>query len=467
MKERTTMEEPETQPAQVGSESSQTEGYKPLSKKKNRRGWLIALAVLASLIVILFALYQIPAIHDRAYYYVNTVRSKVFYFLKPPAESNFEISSETTMNSDVIATLTALAPTATLMPTTEPTHALTATLVASPTPTPEPTAIPSAVQLEGVVQEYQRLNSCGPTNMALILRYWGWEGDEIDIEKVVKPRLEDLNVTPQEMLDYMQKHTEQDAVLRLGGTVDLLKRLIAAGYPVLVERGYVNRDDEWNGWMGHYGVVDGYDDAQQAVHIPDTVNGNIWVKYDILQQGWDEFSGTYLVVFPPQEREIVLDLLGADADPEYNLNTTLEKFRQRSETAELSEQYFAYYSLGELLVMKKDYLAAAEAFDTAFSVYNWLPVDHRPWRMLWYQVGPYEAYYYTGRYKAVISLTYKTITDASKPALPETFLWSGRANVALGNTNAAIWDFKRALEWHPGWEPAVAELKALGIDPEQ
>ena len=467
MKERTTMEEPETQPAQVGSESSQTEGNKPLLKKKSRRGWLIALAVLASLVVILFALYQIPAIHDRAYYYVNTVRSKVFYFLKPPAESNFEISSETTMNSDVIATLTALAPTATLMPTTEPTHALTATLVASPTPTPEPTAIPSAVQLEGVVQEYQRLNSCGPTNMALILRYWGWEGDEIDIEKVVKPRLEDLNVTPQEMLDYMQNHTEQDAVLRLGGTVDLLQRLIAAGYPVLVERGYVNRDDEWNGWMGHYGVVDGYDDAQQAVHIPDTVNGNIWVKYDILQQGWDEFSGTYLVVYPPQERDIVLDLLGADADPEYNLNTTLEKFRQRSETAELSEQYFAYYSLGELLVMKKDYVAAAEAFDTAFSVYNWLPVDHRPWRMLWYQVGPYEAYYYTGRYKAVISLTYKTITDASKPALPETFLWSGRANVALGNTNAAIWDFKRALEWHPGWEPAVAELKALGIDPEQ
>jgi tetratricopeptide (TPR) repeat protein len=321
------------------------------------------------------------------------------------------------------------------------------------------------VQLEGIVQEYQRMNSCGPTNLALALRYWGWVGEQIDIEQVVKPRLEDLNVTPQEMLTYVQENTQQDAVLRFGGTVDLLKRLVAAGYPVLVERGFVNLDEEWKGWLGHYGVVDGYDDAQNAVHIPDTVNGNIWIDYDTLQKFWDEFSGTYLVIFPPDEREIVLGLLGDHADPEYNLNYTLALFRERSEKADRSEQYFAYYSLGELLVMKRDYVNAAEAFDKAFEVYGWLPVEDRPWRMLWYQVGPYEAYYYTGRYKDVVRLTYKTITDASTAALPETFLWSGRANVALGNTQTAIFDFNRVLQWHPGWPPAVAELKALGVEP--
>ena len=115
--------------------------------------------------------------------------------------------------------------------------------------------------------------------------------------------------------------------------------------------------------------------------------------------------------------------------------------------------------------MKRQYAEAAEAFDQGFEVYGWLPVYDRPWRMLWYQVGPYEAYYYTGRYNDVISLTYKTITDASTPALPETFLWSGRANVALGNTQAAVYDFQRALQWHPGWQPAIAELEALGADP--
>lgn len=436
-------------------------------KRSPRRTLLTILAVLLTLAAVAAALYQVPAIHDRVYYYITSLRSEVYYKLRPPAKSEFEISGETTLGAEVAATLTAIIPTPTATPSPVPTHEQAAIQEpATPTLTPQPTAIPAAVQLEGVVQEYQRMNSCGPTNLALNLRYWGWVGSQEDIETVLKPRIEDLNVTPEEMVNFVQQNTQQEAVLRLGGNMDLLKRLVAAGYPVMVERGFVNPDDEWKGWMGHYGVVDGYDDARNAVHIPDTVHGNIWVDYETLQNFWDEFSGTYLVIFPPGEREIVLGLLGEHADPGFNLDYTLDLYQKRSETTELSEQFFVYYSLGELLVMKKDYVNAAASFDAAFEVYGWLPVNDRPWRMLWYQVGPYEAYYYTGRYQDVISLTFKTITDASKPALPETFLWSGRANVALGNTQAAIFDFQRALQWHPGWPPAVAELEAQGVDAE-
>ncbi|MDD2522087.1 MAG: C39 family peptidase [Anaerolineaceae bacterium] len=462
MEEKTHSENIEQPTKEVAHENQSQQNTPPVILKKSRRGWLIALAVLLVIAVTMVALYQLPSIQNRVYYHFTSFRSKVFYYFKPPAQSDFEVSAEEAMNADVAATLTAFAPTATLAPTITPTHAEAVVLPATPTATPAPTAIPAAVQLEGIVQEYQRFNSCGPATLALNLRYWGWVGEQYDIEKIVKPRIEDLNVTPKELLNYVLEYTGQDAILRYGGTVELLKELIAAGYPVFIERGYINRKD---GWMGHYGVVDGYDDAQGAVHIPDTNNGYLWIPYDELQAFWDEFHGTYMVIFPPQDRDIVMGMLGADADEAYNIDTTLEKFRERSENVDRSEQYFAYYSLGELLVMKKDYVAAAEAFDNAFAVYNWLPIYDRPWRMLWYQVGPYEAYYYTGRYKTIISLTFKTVTDASTPSLPETFLWSGRANVALGNAEAAIWDFKRALEWHPGWEPAVAELAALGVTP--
>lgn len=466
MKKQTAQDDPEEKNRNMNSESKEKgEGLaQPRTKKQRGRGLLIAIGVIAALVLILFALYQIPAIHDRAYFHVTTLRSKIFYFLRPPAKSEFEISGETTMDAQVMATLTAFAPTATPTSAPEPTVAATSTAEAAvpPTATPLPTTIPAAVQLEGIVQEYQRFNSCGPANLVLNMRYWGWEGIQEDVEAVVKPVLQDLNVSPSELLEYVEGHTDLDAILRLGGDIDLLKKLVAAGYPVLAQRGYVNRDD---GWMGHYGIVDGYDDAEGAVHIPDTFNGNIWLKYDEFQRVWDEFHGTYLVVFPPEEREIVLSILGGDADADYNLDRTFEKFRERAETVDRSEQYFAYYSLGELLVMKKQYVDAAAAFDQAFAVYGWLPVDDRPWRMLWYQVGPYEAYYYTGRYKDVVSITYKTIKDANTPALPETFLWSGRANIALGNTDTAIFDFKRALQWHPGWEPALAELEKLGVTP--
>ena len=237
-------------------ERCMAEQRKTQSKRK-RPVWLIILGILLVGVVVLFALYQVPAIHDRAYFYLMTLRSRIYYFLRPPAASTFNPSQDTTLDANVAATLTALVPTPTATFTPEPTLGTSPEPTVIATPTPLPTPIPAAVQLEGVVQEYQRLNSCGPTNLALILRYWGWVGEEIDIEQVVKPRLEDLNVTPQEMITYIQEHTQQDAVLRLGGTVDLLKRLVAAGYPVLVERGYVNLDEEWKGWMGHYGVVDG------------------------------------------------------------------------------------------------------------------------------------------------------------------------------------------------------------------
>lgn len=429
--------------------------------------------------IILVALYQVPAIHDRAYFYVASLRSKIYYFFKPPQESAFVPSTESTLDLGAISS--SPTPTLTQAPSqaTPMTAEQAAPATATPEPTLEPTPLPASVQLQGVIQEYQRFNSCGPANLALAMRYWGWVGDQLDIEKVVKPRLEDRNVTIPEMLVYVQNETSLTGQIRYNGTVSLLKKFIAAGFPVLIERGYVNRDD---GWMGHYGVVDGYDDSvvmggqydnvlgtpgyAGAVHIPDTFNGEVWVTYDSLQSYWDEFFGTYMVVYPPEREAEVLAILGPDADAAVNLENTIAAITGRLETVEKSEKYFTLYSLGELLVMKKDYANAAAAFDEAFSVYGFLPVDDRPWRMLWYQVGPYEAYYNMGRYEDVVSLAYKTITDTPQPALPETFLWSGRANVALGNTSTAIFDFQRALQWHPNWPPAVEELKALGVDPQ-
>ena len=204
MKKQTAQDVPEEENRKMNSKSKEKgEGLaQPRAKKQRGRGLLIAIGVIAALVLILFALYQIPAIHDRAYFHVTTLRSKIFYFLRPPAKSEFEISGETTMDAQVMATLTAFAPTATPTTAPEPTFAATSTAEAAvpPTATPLPTKIPAAVQIEGIVQEYQRFNSCGPANLVLNMRYWGWEGIQEDVEAVVKPVLQDLNVSPSELL---------------------------------------------------------------------------------------------------------------------------------------------------------------------------------------------------------------------------------------------------------------------------
>lgn len=443
-----------------------------ISRKKGKKFAKVLLIVFSSLlafVLVAIALYQIPAIKKKLYPYVTVYKARLIYALKPPSKSVFEPAVNSTMDLAVAQNLTAMAPTATQQPEPSATPVVTSeeTAISEPSATPLPTPIPAAVKLEGIVQEYQRFNSCGPANLALAMRYWGWVGEQTDIEEIIKPKLEDLNVFPEELIYFVQTQTPLDALMRYGGDIDLLKKFVAAGYPVMVERGYINRDEKnEDGWMGHYSVVDAYDDARGEVHMPDTFNGYIWRSYELLQSDWDEFAGTYILIFPSADKDKILDLLGEHADAAYNLDYTLEKFKTRLQTAKRHEQYFIWHTIGELLVLKKDYVEAAKAFDEAFAVYRWLPLDDRPWRMLWYQIGPFEAYYHTGRYDDVISLAYKTVTDtASAPGFPEIFLWSARAQIKKGNVGTATFELKRALQYHPGWEPALAELKALGVEP--
>jgi hypothetical protein len=49
--------------------------------------------------------------------------------------------------------------------------------------------------------------------------------------------------------------------------------------------------------------------------------------------------------------------------------------------------------------------------------------------------------------------------------IEETWVWRGRARLALGDTDGAVDDFRTALKYHPGWPVAETELRNLGITP--
>ncbi|MGV8049302.1 MAG: C39 family peptidase [Anaerolineaceae bacterium] len=430
-----------------------------------KRPWFYLLLILA-VILIAIGLYQIPAIQDKAYFYVASARADIAYFFNPPAKQAFSPSGNNTLEPDVVSSLTAMAPTvtATLEPTQTPTPLPTKQDTPTPTltltPTLTPTPIPGTVKLTGIQLELQRFNNCGPTNLAMALSYWGWEGDQFVTEDVLKPRREDRNVMPYEMLDYVQTETNLLGVLRYGGDLDMVKKFVAAGFPVLIERGYKAPKE---GWMGHYGIIYAYDDEKGEVRIPDSYLGDISLKYENIQMYWNQFDGIYLVIYPPEREQEVLDILGPQADRDYNLQYALDQVTERIKLEEGRELFFAWYSQGSILVEMNDYYGAAKAFDQAWVVYDELPYDQRPWRITWYQTGPYFAYYYTGRYQDVLDLANQTLYITPEDALPETWVWRGRANVMLGNRETAIADFRRALEWHPGWWVALDELQALGI----
>ncbi len=173
-----------------------------------------------------------------------------------------------------------------------------------------------------------------------------------------------------------------------------------------------------------------------------------------------------MLIFPPEKEADVLALLGADADETANYQRTAQKASEEIYSQSGIDQYYAWYNRGTNLAALKDFAGAAQAYDNAFGVYPSIPVEKRPWRMLWYQTGPYAAYYYSGRYWDVISLADTTLsTLQSEPNLEETYYWRGMARLALGDSTGAVDDFRTSLSYHPGFTPPTYQLNQLGLAP--
>jgi tetratricopeptide (TPR) repeat protein len=85
--------------------------------------------------------------------------------------------------------------------------------------------------------------------------------------------------------------------------------------------------------------------------------------------------------------------------------------------------------------------------------------------MLWYQTGPYFAYYHSGRYYDALNLANTTIITANEPAIEESWYWQAMAKSALGDIDGAISDYRTSLEWHPEFGPTLSQLQLLGVEP--
>ena len=79
--------------------------------------------------------------------------------------------------------------------------------------------------------------------------------------------------------------------------------------------------------------------------------------------------------------------------------------------------------------------------------------------MLWYQFGPFRAYYETGRHDEVIALADATLRTAKH--VEELFFWRGLAQQAKGDLPAARASWERAQALNPNYADAQAALAAL------
>jgi tetratricopeptide (TPR) repeat protein len=421
----------------------------------------LGISLLAMCLLAVF-LFSLPALQEGLGWRLQSWRARIKYALAPPEKLIFTPGAQG-------ATIPSPTWTPTQIPSPTPTIDL-ATAVPASTPTPTlpptltPTPLPPSASLGGFLHMYQMWNNCGPANLAMALTYWGWKGDQRAPAAFMKPNQRDKNVMPYEMEAYVEQETDFEAVVRVGGDLETLKAFIASDFPVLAEKGFEGTG--FDGWMGHYQVVNGYDDAAAAFYVQDSYKGpNIQIPYDDFLAHWRAFNYTYLVIYPPDRNQQVLDILGLQAYDNFNFHHADSKAEMEAATLSGRDQYFAWFNRGSSLVALQDYTAAALAYDTAFANYPSIPEESRPWRMMWYQTGPYFAYYYTGRYQDVIDLATTTLDAMSEPILEESYYWRARAKLSLGQVESATEDLRTCLEVHPDFAPCVEELVKLGLEP--
>lgn len=353
-------------------------------------------------------------------------------------------------SSPLISTPVALAPTlaASYEDRAQPTLAGTLAPTATPLP-PTPIPLPPQATLTRVKYEKQDINNCGPTTLAMALSYWDWEGDQTAIQQVLRPVRRDKNVRWDELITYVKTHAGWlDALFRVGGTPDLAKRFIASGYPVIIATGYTVKE----GWVGHYLLLTGYDEAEQVFIAQDAYGGpDRRVPYAEIDRDWQQFNRLFILVFPPQDQSKILELLGLDANEVANRQRALET--AQAETERDPQNAFAWFNLGSNLNYFDRYGEAAKAFDQARTI-------SLPWRMMFYQFGPYRAYFNTGRYQDVIDLADAALN--ARPDLEENFFWRGWARYMLGDGEGAKADFRSALEVNPNFDDARGALESIG-----
>ncbi|MFQ5616648.1 MAG: C39 family peptidase, partial [Anaerolineales bacterium] len=337
----------------------------------------------------------------------------------------------------------------------------------TPTSTMTPTPLPESARIEGVEYQHQHglWNYCGPANLAMAVSFWGWQTDRLEAGAYLRggsERGDDKNVMPYEMQNFVHDQTGLRMIVRYGGDLELLKALIAAGFPVMVEK-----DDviEGVGWLGHYLLLVGYDNAKRQFISMDTYHGEgTRYDYDFLVQSWRAFNFTFLVTYPPEVEESLFAVIGPWVDETWATERALEITGVETLTLTGRGQFFAWFNRGTSLVALDDYAGAASAFDTAFEAYAELSSSERPWRMVWYQTGPYWAYYYTGRYYDVIALADQTLDSMADPILEESFYWRGLAKEALGDVAGAIEDLQTSVELNANFGPGWAQLQRMQGD---
>lgn len=449
----------------------QTVDQRGLSRTNNFAGtvaWLVAGFNLGIFLMLLLALVILPALVSD----FSIHRKKD----QPPAQAiSYVLITNTPLPTATFTAVPTLEPVATTTPAPTFTASPVVPVVQSPSPTQlvitlanafsgsqtnsapaVSTSFPASYEVTGIKFVKQGWNNCGPANLAMGLSFYGWQGTQNDTASYLKPEREDRNVSPQQMIDYVNTHTQLKAIWRMAGTLDQIRWLVSNRFVVIAESGYDPGNGE--GWYGHYEIITGYDDSREMITVYDSYLGSasrpaLTRSYEIFNRDWQAFNRNYIVIYESFREYELSSFLGSDWVEQDNRRDAAEVAQR--EAAENPDNPFAWFNLGTSLTSLGRYEEAVTAFQQASQL-------SLPYRMMWYQFGMYEALLQTGRLPDVLTLVNATHATRGGEYVEETYYYQGRVFEIQGDYASAIDQYNEALALNPNFVQAQIALQRVG-----
>ena len=308
-----------------------------------------------------------------------------------------------------------------------------------------------AKTLENEYHVFQTFNNCGPASLSMIFSYYGINKSQKELGQELRPYQnprgdnDDKSVTLEELSRKSEEYGFV-AYYRPNGNIELLKLFIAYDIPVIVKTLTKENED-----IGHYRVVKGYNDTTGEIIYDDSFQGkNLKLSYESFNKIWEKFNFEYLAIIPKDKVVIAEAIIGEDKD----INKAWEKAAKNAR--ELVEKYpeniFYRFNLSVALYNTGAFQESVAEFEKV--------EDKLPFRVLWYQIEPIQAYFALGDYERVFYLTDRILNNYNK-AFSELYLIRGEIYKIRGDAAAAKNEFEKAVFYNINLTSAKEALDSL------
>lgn len=293
---------------------------------------------------------------------------------------------------------------------------------------------------------YQTFNNCGPATLSMILSWYGVNVSQEELGTKMRPYQvssgdnDDKTIFTYEFVDWAEAYG-LEAIGRVNGDIDLLKKFTTNGIPVVVKTWLHPNDD-----IGHFRIVRGFDDKKQVVIQDDSYEGpNISIRYYDFLSMWQPFNYNYIIVFTPELKEKVEVIISEEINEKIAWENALKRAEQEKNIDPKSP--YPGFNISTSSYHLGDFDKSVSEFEKVES--------SLPRRMLWYQIEPIIAYQELGNYDRVFEITDNILENGNR-AFSELYVIRGEIYLDRGDEDAAKEQFDLAIKYNSNFKDTVS-----------